>query len=39
MSEFDSLEELRADLENDLREQLADELEGQFRSAAVDTLV
>ena len=39
VSEFDSLEELRADLENDLREQLADELEGQFRSAAVDTLV
>ena len=39
VSEFDSLEELRADLENDLREQLAAELEGQFRSAAVDTLV
>src|SRR4051812_21555798 len=39
VSEFDSLEELRADLENDLREQLAVELEGQFRSAAVDTLV
>jgi trigger factor len=39
VSEFDSLEELRADLENDLREQLAAELEGQFRSAAVDALV
>ncbi|MFL6013625.1 MAG: trigger factor [Gaiellaceae bacterium] len=39
VSEFDSLAELRADLENDLREQLAAELEGQFRSAAVDTLV
>jgi trigger factor len=39
VSEFDSVEELRADLENDLREQLAVELEGQFRSAAVDTLV
>ena len=38
-SEFDTLDELRADLENALREQLADELEGQFRSAAVDTLV
>jgi trigger factor len=39
VSEFDSLDELRADLENDLREQVAVELEGQFRSAAVDTLV
>src|SRR3954454_10155155 len=39
VSEFDSLDELRGDLENDLREQLAEELEGQFRSAAVDTLV
>src|SRR5439155_18225823 len=39
VSEFDSLEELRSDLESDLREQLAAELEGQFRSAAVDTLV
>ncbi len=39
VSEFDSIAELRADLENDLREQIADELEGQFRSAAVDTLV
>jgi len=39
VSEFDSLEELRVDLESDLREQLAAELEGQFRSAAVDTLV
>jgi trigger factor len=39
ISEFDSLDELRADLEDDLREQLAAELEGQFRSAAVDALV
>jgi trigger factor len=39
VSEFDSLLELRTDLENDLREQLADELEGQFRTAAVDALV
>jgi len=39
VSEFDSLEELRADLSNDLIEQFAAELEGQFRSAAVDALV
>jgi trigger factor len=39
VSEFDSLAELRADVENDLREQLDAELEGQFRTAAVDTLV
>jgi trigger factor len=38
-SEFDSLDELRADLENGIRDQLADELEAQFRSAAVDALV
>ena len=38
-SEFDTLAELRADVENDLREQLEAELEGQFRTAAVDTLV
>jgi len=39
VSEFDSLLELRTDVENDLREQLAAELEGQFRTAAVDALV
>ena len=39
VSEFDTLAELRADVENDLREQLEAELEGQFRTAAVDTLV
>jgi trigger factor len=39
VSEFDSLDELRADLENDIREQLAVELEAQFRSTAVDSLV
>jgi trigger factor len=39
VSEFDSLDELRADLENDIREQLAGELEAQFRSTAVDSLV
>jgi trigger factor len=38
-SEFDTLEELRADVENVLREQLEDELETQFRAAAVDLLV
>jgi len=39
VSEFDSLEELRADLTTDLSEQFAAELEGQFRTAAVDALV
>jgi len=39
VSEFDTLAELRADVENDLREQLDVELEGQFRTAAVDSLV
>ena len=39
VSEYDSLEELRTDVENDLRDQLAAELEGQFRTAAVDALV
>ena len=38
-SEFDSLEELRADIESRLREQLEDELESQFRAAAADALV
>jgi trigger factor len=39
VSEFESLDELRGDVERTMREQLEDELEGQFRAAAVDTLV
>ena len=39
VSEFDSLGDLRADVEGTLREQIDAELEAQFRSAAVDTLV
>jgi trigger factor len=39
VSEFDSLDELRTDVERTMLEQLEDELEGQFRAAAVDTLV
>jgi trigger factor len=38
-SEFDTLEELRADIERRLREVLEEEAETQFRSAAVDRLV
>ena len=38
-SEFDTLEELRADIEGRLREQLQDELDVRFREAAVDALV
>jgi trigger factor len=38
-SEFDTLAELRADLEGRIREQLEAELDGQFRAAAVDKLV
>ena len=38
-SEFDTLDELRADIEGRLREQIEDELEGEFRGAAVDALV
>ena len=38
-SEFDSLAELRADIETRLREQLEAELDTQFRAAAVDALV
>jgi trigger factor len=38
-SEFDTLEELRADIQGKLREQLEDEAEGDFRQAAVDELV
>ena len=38
-SEFDALEELRADIERRIREVLEEEAETQFRSAAVDALV
>jgi trigger factor len=38
-SEFGTLDELRADIEGRLREQIEDELEGEFRGAAVDALV
>jgi trigger factor len=38
-SEFDTLDELRADLDARLREQLEEEAEATFREAAVDALV
>jgi trigger factor len=38
-SEFDTLEDLRADLESRLREQLEAELETSFRENAIDALV
>jgi trigger factor len=38
-SEFDTLAELRADLEERLREQIEVEVEGRFRAAAADALV
>jgi len=38
-TEFDSLDELRAEIAERLRGQLEDELEAQFRTAAVDALV
>ncbi len=38
-SEFDTLEELRGDIEGRIREQLDEVTEGQFRQAAVDELV
>ena len=38
-SEFDTLAELRADIEERLREQIAEEVETHFRAAAVDALV
>jgi trigger factor len=38
-SEFDTLAELRDDLETRLREQLSEELDVRFREAAVDALV
>jgi trigger factor len=39
VSEFDTLDALKDDVERELREQLETELEGQFRTAAVDSLV
>jgi trigger factor len=38
-SEFDTLAELRADVESRLREQLDAEIESEFRAGAVDALV
>jgi trigger factor len=38
-SEFETLDELRNELESSLREQLEDELDAAFRSEAVDRLV
>jgi trigger factor len=38
-SEFDTFEELRADIESTLRDQLQDELDAAFRAEAVDRLV
>ena len=38
-SEFETLAELRADIEERLRDQLAGELEAKFREDAIDTLV
>jgi trigger factor len=38
-SEFDTLDELRADLEQRIGEQIAEEAESQFRAAAADALV
>ena len=38
-SEFDTLTELRADLESRIREQIEEEVETQFRAAAADALV
>jgi trigger factor len=38
-SEFDTLDELRADVEQRIREVLEEQAETQFRSAAVDALV
>jgi trigger factor len=39
VSEYDSLSELRGDIETRLRERLEEEAEAQFRQAAVDELV
>jgi trigger factor len=39
VSEFDTVDQLREDVEETLREQIESEFETQFRAAAVDTLV
>jgi trigger factor len=38
-SEFDTLDDLRGDVEGKIREQLEEDAEGRFRQAAVDELV
>jgi trigger factor len=38
-SEFDSLDDLRSDIETRLRAQIEEELDGLFRAAAIDELV
>src|SRR5919108_427764 len=38
-SEFETLAELREDIETRLREQISEEVEAQFRSDAIDALV
>jgi trigger factor len=38
-SEFETLADLRADIEGGMREQIDEELDGRFRAAAVDELV
>ena len=38
-SEFDTLDELRSEIEGRLRDQIEEEIEGLFRAAAVDELV
>jgi trigger factor len=38
-TEFDSLDDLRSDVENRLRAQIEDELDGLFRANAIDELV
>jgi trigger factor len=38
-SEFDTLDQLRSDIESNLREQIDEEIEGAVRAAAVDQLV
>jgi trigger factor len=38
-SEFDTLDDLRGDIESRIREQIDDRIEGAFRASAVDALV
>ena len=38
-SEFDSFADLRADIESRLRDQIAEEIEAQFRADVADALV